>query len=44
LFSIGYQITDEDVAVEGNRFYEIMVVQKAGEVPFDEIDVLVGPC
>jgi len=43
LFSIGYQITDEDVAVEGNRFYEIMVVQKAGEVPCDEIDVLVGP-
>jgi len=43
LFTIGYQIIDEDVAMEANKFYEIIVTQKSNLTSFDEIDILVGP-
>jgi len=43
LFKIGYQIIDEDVAIESNKYYEIIVTKGAGLIHFDEIDILVGP-
>lgn len=43
LLTTGYHIIDEDVAVEDNKFYEIIVAKKARRVPFDEIDIMVGP-
>lgn len=43
LLTIGYQIIDEDVAFEANKFYEIIVAKKANLKSFDEIDILVGP-
>ena len=43
LFTTGYLIIDEDVALEDKKFYEIIVAKKAHLVPFDEIDIIVGP-
>ncbi|NLZ51991.1 MAG: SAM-dependent methyltransferase [Thermoanaerobacteraceae bacterium] len=43
LFTIGYQIIDEDVAMEAKKFYEIIVAKRANLKRFDEIDILVGP-
>lgn len=43
LLTTGYQIIDENVAIEDNRFYEIIVAKKGIFKAFDEIDVLVGP-
>jgi len=43
LFQRAYTIIDEDVAMDANKYYEIIVAQKASIVAFDEIDILVGP-
>lgn len=43
LFTTGYQIFDEDVAREGNKFYEIIIAKRATVGSFDEKDIIVGP-
>jgi tRNA (adenine22-N1)-methyltransferase len=45
LLTTGYEIIDEDVAVEDKKYYEIIVARKTQALldSFDEIDVIVGP-
>jgi len=43
LLTAGYQIIDEDVTMEANKFYEVIVAKKGIRKAFDEIDILVGP-
>jgi len=43
LFTMGFKIIDEDVAVEDSRYYEIMAVRRQPPDPFDDADIAVGP-
>ncbi|MDN5300774.1 MAG: tRNA (adenine22-N1)-methyltransferase [Thermoanaerobacteraceae bacterium] len=43
LFSMGFKIIDEDIAVEDSRFYEIIAARRQSPGPFDDIDIAVGP-
>jgi tRNA (adenine22-N1)-methyltransferase len=43
LYATGYEIIDEDVARDENKFYEVIVARKAHLAHFDEIDIIVGP-
>lgn len=43
LYEMGFQIIDEDVVQEGNRFYEI-IIAKAGDVSAPDLsDIILGP-
>lgn len=46
LFKIGYKITEEVIAKEQDRYYEIIVARKekdAVKINYDMIDVMIGP-
>ncbi|HHW01560.1 MAG TPA: SAM-dependent methyltransferase [Thermoanaerobacterales bacterium] len=43
LFSMGFKIIEEDVAIEDSRYYEIMAVQRQTPGSIDDIDITVGP-
>ncbi|HHX24639.1 MAG TPA: SAM-dependent methyltransferase [Thermoanaerobacterales bacterium] len=43
LLTAGYTIFDEDVAIENNKFYEVLVARKSKVEFFDDIDITIGP-
>ncbi|MGI6425444.1 MAG: tRNA (adenine(22)-N(1))-methyltransferase, partial [Tepidanaerobacteraceae bacterium] len=43
LLTAGYTIFDEDVAIENNKFYEVLVAGKSKVKSFDDIDINIGP-
>jgi len=43
LFLMSYAIIEEDVAIEGNKYYEVLAVKKQAGIVYDEIDVIIGP-
>ncbi|MCR4429861.1 MAG: class I SAM-dependent methyltransferase [Tepidanaerobacteraceae bacterium] len=43
LYDMGYKIIDEDVAIEGSKYYVVMAVCCQIPEPFDDIDITVGP-